>query len=218
LFDPATLRNRYADPRAGVVMVQRPPWRDEDGVAKLAIAELEDAALADECQFAMLPWDTHPSMPISEFFDGVEREAVAAFKRGNVKPLAALLRPDHPMNKYPIKGRTLISTLAPSTWQLISDLLAGRRKGKRGRPRKTEEERRAINPVHDATDAVVVIEQILRKHYPEQDKQQIRDRALQIVEHRSGISQNTLAARLKRSKHDHRLPMNHPKTSKKSDP
>ena len=75
-----------------------------------------------------------------------------------------------------------------------------------------------MNPVHDATDEVLLIEQILSEHYPEQNNRQIRDRALQIVERRSGISQDILAGRLKRSKSDHRLPMNHPKTPKKSNP
>jgi|RhiMetdeSRZDD1v2_1073273.scaffolds.fasta_scaffold35305_6 hypothetical protein len=199
-------------------MVQRPPWRNEDAVAKLAIHELKDAALELEYQFAMLPWETHPGVAAFEVFDGIEREALAEVERGNLKPLAALLHPHHPMNKYPIYGRTLISALSPSTWELISDLLVGRRKRNRGRPRKTEEQRRAMNPVHDATDEVLLIEQILSEHYPEQNNRQIRDRALQIVERRSGISQDILAGRLKRSKSDHRLPMNHPKTPTKSNP
>ena len=37
-----------------------------------------------------------------------------------------------------------------------------------------------MNPIHDAADEVPVVESILREFYPDRDRRQIRDRALQI--------------------------------------
>jgi hypothetical protein len=38
-----------------------------------------------------------------------------------------------------------------------------------------------INPIHDAADDVLVVEHMLRAWYPEQEPEQIYDRALHVV-------------------------------------
>jgi hypothetical protein len=99
----------------------------------------------------------------------------------------------------------LRSRRAPSTWNLVADLLTGRQKGKVGRPKMTREERRAINPIHDAAELVPVISKILRRLYPKQTTTDIRDRALKFAADFYGIKDSeTLRNHRARSRKDRR--------------
>jgi hypothetical protein len=69
----------------------------------------------------------------------------------------------------------------------------------------TAEERRAMNPVHDAADMVPEIADILRRFYPEQTPAQIHDRALSIAAGMKGVkSAETVKLHLNRAKNDRR--------------
>ena len=143
-------------------------------------------------------------------FQFVENEAVdAAVKGGNYMPLAWLLDPTHPLNDQRMKP-ALCTALAPSTYALIADILSGRRKRPKHRPRLSEHERRMINPIHDAVDEVPGVEGMLRAWYPGQTAKQIYDRALYVVATRHEVKLEALDAYLKRPKSDHRRPMHHP--------
>jgi hypothetical protein len=190
-----------------------PQWMDEDAVTKLVEKELDDAESNAEYKFAMLPWDTHPGISGNELLHGMERDAVAAAERGDIGPLADLLRPEHPLNEHPLFGGNPIrSHFSAMTWTLVADFLTGERnprtgrlKGKPGRSKMTAEERRAMNPVHDAADMVPVIADILLLHYPEQTPAQIRDRALSIAAGMKGVkSAETVNFHLNRAKNDRR--------------
>jgi hypothetical protein len=183
-------------------MSKLPQWVDEDAVAELVKRALDDAEANAEYRFAMLPWDTHPGIPGNELLDHMEQDAVAAAERGEIGPLADLLRPEHPMNMYPLFGGNPIrSHFSATTWTLVADLLTGERnprtgrlKGKPGRPKMTAEERRAPH-----------IADILRELYPEQTPAQIHDRALSIAAGMRGVkSAETVKFHLNRARNDRR--------------
>jgi hypothetical protein len=194
-------------------MSKVPQWVDEDAVTKLVKTALDDAEADAEYEFAMLRWDTHPGIPGNELLDRMERDAVAAAERGEIRPLADLLRPEHPFNEHPLFGGDPIrSKLSATTWTLVADFLTGERnprtgrlKGKPGRPKMTAEERRAMNPVHDAADMVPEIADILRRFYPEQTPAQIHGRALSIAAGMKRVkSAETVKLHLNRAKNDRR--------------
>jgi hypothetical protein len=146
----------------------------------------------------------------------IESDAVdAAVEGGNYAPLAWLLNSRHPLNDLRMKP-PLRTALAPSTYDLIADILSGRRERPKHRPRLTEFERRAINPIHDAADEVTVVRRMLRAWYPEQEPKQIYDRALSIVARRHKVKSETLNFHLKRPKSDRRRPTQHPKRARRS--
>jgi hypothetical protein len=58
-----------------------------------------------------------------------EREAVEAAEGGNFTPLAALLRPSHPLNQSQIKP-PIMAALKPETYALIADVLSGQARGR----------------------------------------------------------------------------------------
>jgi hypothetical protein len=145
-----------------------------------------------------------------ETYRFIESEAVdEAVKNGNYKPLAWLLDPKNPLNNQRMEP-ALRTTLAPTTYALIAEIVSGLRKRPKHRPRLTEYERRMINPVHDAADEVPGVEGMLRAWYPDQTAKHIYDRALFVVASRYRVRLEALDAYLKRSKGDHRRPMHHP--------
>lgn len=145
-----------------------------------------------------------------ETYRFIESEAVdAAEKEGNYKPLAWLVDPKNPLNNQRMEP-SLRSTLAPTTHALIADVVSGRRKRPKRRPRLTERERRMNNPIHDAADDVRGVEGMLRAWYPDQTATQIHDRALYVAANRHRVNIEELDAYLKRPTGDHRRPMHHP--------
>jgi hypothetical protein len=129
-------------------------------VADWVSREIDEADLEADRQFYTLRWDTHPGIPADEVFRGMESNAVFEAERGNFGLLDYLMQPNHPWNKY-FKTEAYTQFMS-STRQLISDRLTGRWKRpknnpehkKTGHPRMTEDERRAMNPIHDAGDEV----------------------------------------------------------------
>lgn len=141
--------------------------------------------------------------PMLTWADKLEAEAVRLADGGNFGELAKLLRARHPLNadelaKDPcdrldfhgfMPSYTLLpkgqirSSLAPSTYELIADILTGKHK-KWGRPLAAAEDRRKMTPAHDAADLVPMIEDILRQAYPNQNSTQIKDRAIRIAARR----------------------------------
>jgi hypothetical protein len=145
-----------------------------------------------------------------ETYRFIESEAVdAAEKAGNYKPLAWLLDPKNPLNNQRMEP-ALRSTLAPTTYALIAEIVSGRRKRAKHRPRLTERERRMDNRIHDAADEVPGVEGMLRAWYPDQKTTQIHDRALYVVADRHQVNLEELDSYLKRPTRDHRRPMHHP--------
>jgi hypothetical protein len=107
-------------------MSKVPQWLDEALVTKLVEGALDDAEADAEYEFAMLPWDTYPGTPGNELLDRMEQDAVAAAERGEIGPLADLLRPEHPFNEHPLFGGNPIrSHFSAATWTLVADFLTG---------------------------------------------------------------------------------------------
>jgi hypothetical protein len=145
-----------------------------------------------------------------ETYRFIESEAVdEAVKNGNYKPLAWLLDPKNPLNNQRMEP-ALRTTLAPTTYALIAEIVSGLRKRPKHRPSLTEYERRMNNPIHDAVDEVPGVEGMLRAWYPDRTAKDIYDRALYVVAIRHSVPLEALDAYLKRSQGDHRRPMLHP--------
>jgi hypothetical protein len=133
---------------------------------------------------------------------GIENEAVQAANEGNYFPLGCLTDPTHPLNS--IMTPPIRTMLAPSTYALITEVLYGRRIKPKHRPRLTDTQRRAQNPIHDAADAVPMVESLLRQWYPEQTAGAIHERALHVVAYSHKVPLERLIGYLRRSKADRR--------------
>lgn len=180
-----------------------PPWIEEDAVYKLVQAELREAELEEERQDAMFEAEHQDLMPDRTWAEicrdaagYAEREALDAWRRGDRKPLASLVDPDDRIIDIALKkqgrpalrkDRPIRRRLSAETWTIIRDSLLGKLPGKRGRPKLTAEERRILNPIHDAADSVLAIERILRQHYQNQPASQVKDRAYALAEKLNGI-------------------------------
>jgi hypothetical protein len=192
--------------------VPKPPnWKDEGklvGYVTRAIDDFLDVnkdwdKLCAEYGLERWPFYDETDVPKIITWEMLENEAVQAAEGGNYAPLAELLDPKHPLNHPEIKP-PIRASLAPRTYALIADILSGRRKKPAHRPKLTEIERRAINPIHGASDEVPAVERMLRAWYPDHTANQIYDRALSAVARRHNMELETLAAHLKRSKGDRR--------------
>jgi hypothetical protein len=189
-------------------MTKPPPWTDTDAVISWAYAEFDEAQSETERQGDM--WQAEhahllPGFPTSEFFEGMERQAVSRAEGGDFSALAHLLEPVHPFNETPV-GRPIRDRLKPETWWLIADRLSGELKTKRGRPKMTADKRRFRSPIHDAAEEVGAIRAILKRGYPKQGRKQIRDMALVAVGRRHAVKTETIAKYLGRPTTDRRRP------------
>jgi hypothetical protein len=206
-------------------MTMWPEWLDlsstDDKKAESAQAELmvrvseELAAAADEeRQFALLPWHTHPDFRIDGSLAStalpptvsdaqrsaiVERKAVSAAQRGEPERLGDLVR----------LGRPLVTSDAR---RLAIELITGernprtgRRKGERGRPKMSRNERRAKNPAHDAAGEFPMIREILRRHYSKQPSKQISDRAEELAKLRAKTTTSVHNLRMRARKTGHKI-------------
>jgi hypothetical protein len=203
-----------------------PRWDDEAAVAKLVDDEMREL----RSEVDRLAWTTSGHAPegpedLVEVWNLAqaeasrgwppegERAAVAAAARGDVRPLADLLRPLHHLGFLPDEVNPAIKNLSPATWSLVVQFLTGERnlrtgrnRGEPGRPKMTAEERRAANPVHDAAEEVPAIAAILRKLYPSRAKSALLERAVEIAARRKRVRRDTLARYLGRSRKDpHRV-------------
>lgn len=192
-------------------MLKLPDWKDESELTNYVTRAIEDLLdvskdwdkLCADYGLERWPFYNDDYVPRIQPWDMLESEAVEAAEGGNYGPLAELLDPKHPLNHPQINPPIRVS-LAASTYALIADILSGRRKKPAHRPKLTEIERRAINPIHEAADEVHAVQRMLRAWYPEQTAQQIYSRTLEIVACRHKVKSETLAAHLKRSKGDRR--------------
>lgn len=172
-------------------MAKVPPWKDEAAVAERVSYEYFiwacEPHLAQLTEAANLPL-------VRKSRAEIEKAAVeAALQRRDPLPLAELLQQPE-----------IRIGLAPETWDLVGALLCGKVKRKRGPRPKTAAARRAMNPVHNAGEAVPWIRDVLRRLYPYQAVTDIRDRALWIAEQWYGARAATLSAHLLRSRRDRR--------------
>jgi hypothetical protein len=169
-----------------------PDWDDERGVARLAdelIAKLERHARA------FLDYGAS-AIAADEFakFEHAEATAVKAALRGDVAPLARLLLDEN------------WQWLQPETRKLMSEILLGKRIRSVGHPKMTAEERRATNPIHRAADEANILKSRLQKLYPGIARAAVRERAMEIVAKRTGVSLEALRRQLRRSSKDpHRI-------------
>jgi hypothetical protein len=186
-------------------------WKDEGKLVDYVTRAIDDLLdvnkdwdkLCAECGLERWPFYDETYVPKIITWEMLENEAVQAAEGGNYAPLAQPLDPKHPLN-HPEAKPPIRASLAPSTYTLIADILSGRRKKPTHRPKLTEIERRAINPIHGAVDEVPAVERMLRVWYPDKTANQIYDRALSVVARRHNMKLETLAAHLKRSKGDRR--------------
>jgi hypothetical protein len=177
-----------------------PKWDAEEKVAAWAYRMLRALENESEREHAERYDGSHVAggIPVSAIYAHLEREAVERAEVGDFGPLAELLRPEHPMNRYPI-GKSLRNRLSPATWHLIVRKLAtGQPRRNKGGQKKTPEERRASTRTHDAAEEVLLLDAVLRNAYPAQSAEQIRTAACNAVAPRWGVRANTLANYFKR--------------------
>jgi hypothetical protein len=181
-----------------------PNWNDEAEVAKLAgelVAKKQVITnrYRDYRKCVLEGRDQDPSDTWARI-EFAEKAAVEAARRGDLAPLAALLRSEEDRD-----------WLQPDTIELVIEFMTGKRnphtgkrKGEVGRRKMTEEEREAKNPIHIAAVEFRVIQSLLRELYPMQSKAVVRDRAVKIAAQRAGVTSERLHHHLNRSQSDRR--------------
>jgi hypothetical protein len=184
--------------------MRKPPrWIKGKAVTRFVEELLEEAELEAEREHYMRRWDTHPGIPLSELCTIIERDAVEATQRGQPDELCDLVRSNHPMNIHlrpPLRSR-----LTPNTFDLLADIASGNHKRRVGRPKMADDERRMMNPIHDAAELVPQIEYILHEHFLSQSGVDIWDKATEIAAKRHGVKNvETLRNHLRRSHSDRR--------------
>jgi hypothetical protein len=203
-----------------------PPFHHKAAVAKFVAKEIRQRR-NDQFYEEYLDNVARGIDPISpEFADlclGNEQKEVARALRGDPTGLAYLLDPISPPNNPAsnivlspdnrAKARPARETLKPETWELICEYLRGERKAvpptppkrKRGGQKKTADERRAMNPIHDAVEEFPTIHEILLATYSDKEsRRDIRHRAEEITAKRHGVETSTLYSHLHVSKTDPR--------------
>jgi hypothetical protein len=78
------------------------------------------------------------------------------------------------------------------------------RTGRRGRPKMSEELRRAKNPIHSAAEEFYMICRVLRQFYPSKSRSTIRNRAITLAEERNSVQPESLDTHLRRTKKNRR--------------
>jgi hypothetical protein len=141
---------------------RRPRWSDDAALIEWVGDQLPRDSL-------WMPWHQWWGGQFVGPPEDREREAVAAARLGNFKPLGTLVG----------QGQTL----DPEAIDLIAARLSGDFKAKRGKP-----PRRRANDF--AADEVATIQELLQRHYP--DQRGHRDRAIDIAAHRHGIDPERL--------------------------
>jgi hypothetical protein len=208
----------------GIVTTRKiPDWKDDDAIFDYVNSILA-TVLRDPTELPEL-YRLHPKFMWEErklALHKVEEEAIELAEAGNYKAIADLLRNSHPLNNESFNihpwdrddfhgamlpsgpAGTIRSTFAPSTYELIADILAGDHKKPKHRPPATPDERRAMTPAHNAADWIRIIKAILQSAYPKQAASQISDRAVGISARLNGISPRKLRGLLKRARSDRR--------------
>jgi DNA-binding phage protein len=174
-----------------------PNWDDERAVARLADEIIADAERSWRIwTLAVSELSTRRAGDEFDEFRYAEKDAVKAALRGDVAPLAKLLLDEN------------WQRLQPETRKVMSEIMLGKRQstGRSGRPEMTSEERMAANPIHRAEANADVLKSRLRKLYPGIARAAVRERAMEIVAKRTGVSLEALRRQLNRSRKDlHRI-------------
>ncbi|MGB5903597.1 MAG: hypothetical protein WBH00_12150, partial [Xanthobacteraceae bacterium] len=100
--------------------------------------------------------------------------------------------------------------LSPDTYDLAAEFVSGARNAKNGKlrgeggaPRKSEDQRRAATPAHNAVEVLPLVQEILARHWPDQN---VRDRAVKVAAQIAGAEENAVHSLVRRSGRDrHRL-------------
>jgi hypothetical protein len=188
-----------------------PAWNDEAGVAKLAdeiIAERPPQPhhvrtgnpwrdFAERTKAEPLrdqPSDEDAHWPEAERkalweFTRAENAAVDAALRGTRAPLAKLLLHEH------------WEWLGEDTRKLIAEIILGKLRRGRGRPKMARGERWEKTPIHRAAAEVEILQRTFSQHYPKQSLKEVRERAIEIAAKRAKIEDDEkLINYLKRAK------------------
>ena len=153
---------------------------DDPAVSALVAKRLEEDELEQERQFALLRWDTHPSVRPSTVGTAKQRNAVTAAKAGDWRALADLVD----------RGIVLI----PAARRLIAARLLSKikKKGTRGPSKKSIEERRLASAAIGADEDYELIWPVLREQFPKERIGAVKARALAMAAERAGIAVQTL--------------------------
>jgi hypothetical protein len=154
--------------------VTKPPalrWMDEAGIERFVLEALKKAEVAAR--------RARIDVSLNEVWRELEQDAVEkAKRRGDFRPLSNMV-----MSRIPLSYEARI---------LIVDKLHNRFRLPKKRPPETPEEKRERYPIYVAAETFAVVQNILRKMFPDQDHYQVRYRAIQIAAKRSGVSVETL--------------------------
>jgi hypothetical protein len=189
-----------------------PKWTDYDGVsgAYEGVARLVDDVFADWERPAADDDAGHiyPDFPERQ---KQFREVLARYVPDREQVAIDAAKAERPNAK---KNYEPLARLLLEGWHLSRealDLIVGRlTPAKRGRPKESEDKRRARTPSHDAADEMEIIKVVLKRFYP--DQKNIRDRAISIAAIRAGIDEDVLfnylrsENRLSRPRRSRRVP------------
>jgi len=173
-----------------------PPFHHKAAVAKFVSDKMQEYWDEEERVFMT---EYAPYLPpyIKIRKPSAEQSAVYAAEQGDVTALTKLIAAGAP--------------LAPATRTLINEFLERKRSLKTGKKggaeKKSADERRAMNPVHNAAAEFPLIRNILRAAFPTQSRADIRMRAEELAATRNGARVGTLRIHLN-------LPKKHPKRVK----
>jgi hypothetical protein len=158
-----------------------PPFHRKAAVAKFVDEQIQEYWLEEERVFMT---ERMPNMPpyVRIRKPSVEQSAIFAAEQGDVTELTKLIAAGAP--------------LAPAIRKLINEFLTHKRSLKTGKKvggqKKSDEERRVINPVHDAAEEMWLISNILRQHWPAQTAAALHRRAIAIATERHRLSSEQL--------------------------
>jgi hypothetical protein len=161
-----------------------PAFHEEDAILALIEDELRGGMLED---YYELQKDIYDGL-----FDDDELVLLEAFQNaraGEIGPLAALLRPEHPLNE--LRERPIRAALSDEMWEFLADVLEGIRDLSEERKRCTY--RRAEGDFH-------AIRYFLEEFYSEQTEGNIRDLALKFAAARHKVDQEDLWKYLNRTR------------------
>jgi hypothetical protein len=183
-----------------------PNWDDERAVARLADEIIADAERSWRIwTLAVSELSTRRAGDEFDEFRYAEKDAVKAALRGDVAPLAKLLLDENWQRLQPETRKVMSEImLGKRRRKLMSEVMLGKRQstGRSGRPEMTSEERMAANPIHRAEANADVLKSRLRKLYPGIARAAVRERAMEIVAKRTGVSLEALRRQLNRSRKD----------------
>jgi len=190
-------------------MPKPPRWLDEDAVFEWVEQEIDQAEYDSVMEDAQreYPEDYFPFRINTPQEIAINKAVHEATTRRSIVREGQWVRA-RTVNLEPLVQFVLNSNLPPAIGKLVIEFLRGQRNlktgNKPGRRKMTDDERRAINPIHDAADDVPFIKAILKNDWPNQTPEDIRDRALAITAKRHRVKEETLARYLNSSKRHRR--------------